>query len=88
MSLAVGTVGLHALAGQHWTDAFLNAAVLLGGMGPVGTFESDRGKLFAAVFALYAGLVFLISAAVFLAPMLHRLLHSLHMEEGQEGKES
>jgi len=87
VSLAAGTVGFHGLASQHWIDAFLNASMLLAGMGPVGTFESDRGKVFAAVFALYAGLVFLISAAVLLAPALHRLLHGLHMEEGQEGKE-
>ena len=87
VSLAAGTLGFHTLASQHWIDAFLNASMLLGGMGPVGTFESDTGKVFAALFALYAGLVFLISAAVLLAPALHRLLHSLHMETTQEEKE-
>lgn len=86
-SLAVGTAGYTFIAGQDPLTAFLNACMLLGGMGQVGDVCPDRtnpcvgGRLFAALFALYAGLMFLLSAAVFLSPVLHRVLHWLHLEE-------
>ena len=81
ISLAIGTVGFHWLAQQSWLDAFLNASMLLGGMGPVGGFEQPAGKLFAAFYALYAGIAFLGAAAVFLAPVVHRILHKLNLDE-------
>lgn len=81
VSLAIGTVGFHWLALQSWLDAFLNASMLLGGMGPVGGFGRPVGKLFAAFYALYAGIVFLGAAVVFLAPVVHRILHKLHLDE-------
>jgi len=80
MSIVVGMVGFHFLAGQAWIDAFLNTAMLLGGMGPVGEIESNSGKLFAGLFALYAGLAFIAAFAVLTAPVLHRLIHKFHME--------
>jgi hypothetical protein len=80
-SIAFGMVGFHILARQSWIDAFLNAAMLLGGMGPVGEIQSDGGKLFAGVFALYAGLFFIAAFAVLTAPLLHRLVHKFHAEE-------
>jgi hypothetical protein len=81
VSLALGTFGFHWLASQAWLDAFLNAAMLLGGMGPVGSFEQPIGKVFAGLFALYAGIVFLGASVVLLAPVVHRILHKLHLEE-------
>ena len=81
VSLAIGVLGFHWLAGQAWLDAFLNASMLLGGMGPVGEFKQPAGKLFAALYALYAGIAFLGAAAVFLAPVVHRTLHKLHLDE-------
>ena len=81
VSLLVGTAGFHVLAGQAPIDAFLNSAMLLGGMGPVGEIQSNPGKLFAAVFALYAGLVFLATGAILFAPIFHRFLHKFHFEE-------
>jgi hypothetical protein len=83
ISLLAGTVGFHLLAGQATIDAVLNAAMLLGGMGPVGEIRSTPGKLFAAAFALYAGLVFLAAGAIVLAPILHRGLHKFHLEQVQ-----
>jgi uncharacterized membrane protein len=80
VSLAIGTAGFHLLARQGWLDAFLNASMLLGGMGPVGEFSSAAGKLFAAIYALYAGLVFLIVAGLLMAPVFHHVLHRFHME--------
>ncbi|MEP7325310.1 MAG: hypothetical protein ABI836_05110, partial [Gemmatimonadota bacterium] len=64
-----------------WRDAFENAAMLLGGMGPVNTPTTNEGKLFAGFYALYAGLVFLVVAAILLTPMVHRIMHKLHWEE-------
>jgi hypothetical protein len=81
VSLAIGTAGFHVFSGQGWLDAFLNASMLLGGMGPVGSFDHPSAKLFAALYALYAGLVFLGVAAVVLAPIVHRILHTLHLNE-------
>ena len=84
ISLAIGVLGFHWLARQSWLDAFLNASMLLGGMGPVGSFEQPVGKVFAALYALYAGIAFLGAAAVFLAPVVHRILHKLHLDEQAE----
>ena len=80
-SLAVGTFGFVYSAEQAPIDALLNAAMLLGGMGPVGEIRSTAGKLFATSFALYAGLAFLGVAAILFAPIFHRLLHRFHLEE-------
>ena len=62
-------------------DAFLNAAMLLGGMGPVNAPVTDAGKLFAGLFALYAGLVFIVTAALLFTPLLHRLMHRFHWDD-------
>lgn len=79
-SLAIGVAGYMGLAGLGPVDAFLNAAMLLGGMGPVSPLDNDAAKVFAGVFALYSGMVFLAVAAVLGAPLLHRLLHRFHLD--------
>jgi hypothetical protein len=83
VSLAIGVAGFHWLAGQPGLDALLNAAMLLGGQGPIGVIRGTAGKLFGAAYALYAGLVFISAAAVALAPVLHRIIHRLHLEEAE-----
>jgi hypothetical protein len=83
VSLLVGTAGFHYLAFQPVVDSLLNAAMLLGGMGPVGEIRSTPGKLFAAGFALYAGLVFLAVGAILFAPVVHRFMHRFHLAEAQ-----
>ena len=80
-SLAVGVVGYRFFAGLSWIDALMNAAMILGGMGPVNELSTDTGKLFASFYALYAGVAFLAIAAVLIAPFAHRLLHRLHLED-------
>jgi hypothetical protein len=82
VSTVVGTAGFIAFAKQEPIDALLNTAMLLGGMGPVGEIRTTGGKLFAAAYALYAGLVFLGTGAILFAPPLHRMLHRLHVQEG------
>lgn len=80
-SLGAGMIGYVYFEQLHWVDAFLNSAMLLGGMGPVDPPHTEGGKLFAGIYALYAGLVFLVTAALMLGPVLHRLLHKFHWGE-------
>lgn len=79
-SLGVGMWGYHTFEALTWMDAFLNAAMLLGGMGPVDAPHTHAGKLFAGLYALYAGLAFLILAGVIFTPVLHRVLHKFHWD--------
>src|SRR3954466_3609812 len=81
LSLIIGIVGYHYLEELPWLDAFLDASMILGGMGPVRAPESTGGKLFAGLYALYSGLVFLVTAGVLLAPVLHRALHKFHWKK-------
>lgn len=81
VSLFAGMWGYHHFEGLSWIDGFVNAAMLLGGMGPVNEIHTDAGKLFAGCYALYAGLVFLIVAGVLLAPVIHRIAHRIHLIE-------
>ena len=80
-SLAVGMAGYRRFEQLSWLDAFLNATMLLVGMGPVHMPTSDAGKLFAGLYALYAGLMFIVVAGLMVAPVLHRLMHRLHWDE-------
>jgi len=81
ISLCIGALGYHAFEGLPWIDSFLNASMILGGMGPVDTLATTGGKLFATVYALYSGLVLLITAGIIITPALHRLLHRFHVDE-------
>jgi len=81
VSLGIGMVGYVLFEHLPWLDAFLNAAMLLGGMGPVDLPKTAAGKLFAGGYALYAGLVFIATAALLFAPLLHRVLHHFHWGE-------
>ncbi|MBK8024218.1 MAG: hypothetical protein IPK19_22980 [Chloroflexi bacterium] len=79
VSWLIGILGYRLLENLSWIDAILNSAMLLGGMGPVNELKTDAGKLFAAFYALFAGLIFLVAVGVFLAPVAHRAFHSFHL---------
>ncbi len=81
VSLAIGMAGYMYYEHLAWRDAFLNSAMLLGGMGPVESPQTPGGKVFAGLYALYAGLVFLIAAGVLFAPALHRIMHKYHWQQ-------
>ncbi|MCC6171217.1 MAG: hypothetical protein IT481_04215 [Gammaproteobacteria bacterium] len=81
LSLALGMAGYVRFERLSWLDAFLNSAMLLGGMGPIHLPRTPAGKLFAGLYALYAGLVFLIAAGLLLAPVMHRVLHRFHWDQ-------
>ena len=80
ISLVLGMLGYRLAEGMGWLDAFLNASMILGGMGPVDPMHSAAGKLFAGIYALYSGLVLVGTAGLLLAPFVHRLLHRFHLE--------
>jgi hypothetical protein len=79
-SLVMGMLGYHFLEKLSWIDSLLNAAMILGGMGPVNALITTGGKIFASFYALYSGIIFLVSVGVILAPLYHRFLHRFHME--------
>jgi hypothetical protein len=81
VSLAIGMVGYVFFEDLSWIDAFLNSAMLLGGMGPVDPPQTTPGKLFAGSYALYAGLVFIATAALVFTPVLHRVMHHFHWND-------
>jgi hypothetical protein len=80
VSLLVGIFGYMGFAHLNMVDAFLNAAMIMGGMGPVNVLSSNAAKIFAGIYALYCGMILLISVGIMAAPVLHRLLHILHLQ--------
>lgn len=83
VSLMIGMLGYHGLEGVSWIDAFLNASMLLGGMGPVTVPVATSGKLFAGLYALYCGFAVIFVAGIMLAPVAHRVLHTFHVDSGE-----
>jgi hypothetical protein len=86
-SLIIGMVGYYSFEGYSWVDSFLNAAMLMGGMGPAGTLHTDAGKIFAGIYALYCGLIELVAIGIFAAPLFHRFMHHFHLESEHKQKE-
>ena len=80
-AVGAGTVGYHLTGRLPWIDAFLNASMILSGLGPVDRMDSDSGKIFAALYALFSGLLFIALAGVVLAPWVHRMIHWIQHEE-------
>ena len=84
LALGIGVVGYHDLAELSWIDSFLNASMILTGMGPMNPIVSVSGKLFASFYALFSGIIFLSSILIVMAPIVHRFLHKFHLED-EEG---
>ena len=85
VSLAIGMSGyLYFFPKMDWADAFVNASMLLGGMGPLATPETTGAKIFSGLYALYCGLMVVMTAAVIFAPAVHRFLHAMHSDEGDD----
>lgn len=82
VSLAIGMAGyLYFFPKLDWADAFVNAAMILSGMGPLAVPETTGAKLFSGCYAIYSGLMLVMSAGVVFAPLVHRFLHKLHADE-------
>lgn len=83
VALGIGMAGYRAFEPMSWVDAFVNAAMILSGMGPVSPLQTDAGKMFAGCYALFSGLAFITSIGVVFAPVFHRFLHKFHLEEAK-----
>ncbi len=84
ISLFIGMLGYHLIEDMPWVDAFLNASMILGGMGPVDPMKTDAGKIFSGCYALFSGLAFLAMAGLMFGPIAHRILHRFHYGEDKE----
>ncbi len=80
VALGAGIIGYHATEGLSWLDSFLNASMILGGMGPVSELHTAAGKVFAGCYALFSGIIFMVVAGILFAPILHRFLHRFHLD--------
>ncbi|MDR3491150.1 MAG: hypothetical protein P4M12_03785 [Gammaproteobacteria bacterium] len=80
VALFVGMLGYHSLQEMSWADAFINASMILSGMGPVTTMTSTAGKIFAGCYALFSGLAFIAIMALIFAPIIHRFFHKIHLK--------
>lgn len=80
-ALAIGIIGYHTLAGFGWIDSLLEASMILGGMGPVNPLTNDASKIFASLYALFSGLMFIGIMGVVLSPIAHRFLHKFHVDD-------
>jgi hypothetical protein len=85
VSLFAGMLGYHGLEEMSWIDAFVNAAMILSGMGPLSPLQTWGGKLFAGLYALYSGLMLIFITGIILAPVVHRVLHRFHVEADRRG---
>lgn len=80
-ALIIGIVGYHILGGLHWIDSLLEASMILGGMGPINPLTTNAAKIFASLYALFSGLMFIGVMGVVLSPIMHRFLHKFHVDE-------
>ena len=80
VSLGVGMAGYHWICALNWIDSFLNASMILTGMGPVAVITSFWGKFFAGSYAIFSGVAFLSMASIMLGPFFHRFLHVFHLD--------
>ena len=81
VALGIGMTGYHVFEKLPWVDAFVNAAMILSGMGPVATLQTDGGKIFAGCYALFSGLALIAILGIIFAPVVHRSLHKFHLED-------
>ena len=84
LALIIGITGYHFLAGLNWVDSILEASMILTGMGPVAALTSTGAKMFASVYALFSGTVFLITTGIIVSPVIHRVLHRFHVEQRED----
>lgn len=80
VALIMGMMGYHEFEGMSWVDAFVNAAMILSGMGPLTPLQTDGGKIFAGFYALFSGLIFIVIIGLIFAPLIHRFFHKIHLD--------
>lgn len=85
--VAIGMLGYHGFEDMGWVDSYVNATMILSGMGPLDPIKTTGGRIFAGTYALFSGVAFLTTVGFFLMPVLHRLLHKLHLEAGKKPRD-
>jgi len=80
-ALTIGISGYHFIAGFNWIDSLLEASMILGGMGPIRELPTDTAKVFASIYALFSGIIFIGVMGIVLAPVVHRIMHKFHVDE-------
>lgn len=83
-ALFIGIAGYHWIAGIDWIDSLLEASMILGGMGPVNPLKTSAAKVFASIYALFSGVVFIALMGIILSPLVHRMLHKFHLDDKDE----
>ena len=86
IALLVGIAGYHWIAGLDWIDSLLEASMILGGMGPINPLGTTGSKLFASVYALFSGVIFIALMGIVLSPLAHRMLHRFHLDDDERKK--
>src|SRR5439155_26811605 len=81
IGLSLGISGYHFIAGFDWIDSLLEASMILGGMGPIKELPNDTAKIFAALYALFSGLIFIALMGIILSPVAHRIMHKFHVDD-------
>ena len=81
VALSIGIAGYHYIADFNWIDSLLEASMILGGMGPVRELSNDTAKIFASIYALFSGVIFIALVGIILTPLAHRILHRFHVDE-------
>lgn len=84
IALFMGMLGYRFFEHMSWSDAFVNAAMILSGMGPMGTLNTTEGKIFAGLYALFSGLFFIAVVGLIFAPLAHRLFKKWHLEDEKQ----
>ncbi len=79
VSLGVGMLGYHHFAGMAWIDAFANAAMMVSGMGPLDSLDTNSARLFGACFGLYSGFAVIATGGLVIAPILHSFVQRMHL---------
>lgn len=82
----IGMLGYHFYEKMSWIDAFVNAAMILSGMGPLEPLKTTGGKLFAGFYALFSGLSFILIVGIIFAPIIHRIFHKFHLDDDKDSK--
>ena len=84
VGLAIGMAGYAGFEGMSLADSYVNAAMILAGMGPMGELKTTAGKVFAGSYAIFSGLLLIIATGFVLAPIFHRVLHHFHVESQKQ----
>ena len=80
-ALIIGIAGYHWIAGFNWIDSLLNASMILSSMGPVNLLTNTGAKVFASLYALFSGIVFIAVMGIVFSPIVHRMLHKFHIDD-------